>query len=382
MAMLSGCCLPCSNGCRAAVVRMMNTYVHNSQLPRLSLAGKVLPPVTKFTPGQLFIHKKLGYCGAVLTSWTAKYFEHLNGLAEASPRPEMGTELSVQRQRLVDASPIAHSARKLELDRVRRFYTVMVDERNMQLIDPRLQSNILSTELKLDCVDHDDIIPIEMIDSQGHETPVLTGILEQQPSLFTADRHKSADGHSVSLMPTTFLQDWLDTHQQAMPFQCQEVHFEITAGFKVTVMPFYFGKQSDDDGVHLWKYWYRIECMDASGLASGADFVTLREHHWNAAQLSSASSPSASSQDERSSCSSPDAPVFRSAGRPQATKGLFHSADYLDHVYQNCNTVRLEKSGGALWGWFRMEARDGVSFNCFMPQFSLAIPGQGSKKKK
>lgn len=352
-------------------IRKLHDSLPRHQSPRLHLTGKVLPQLTRLTPGQIFVHQKFGYFGAVLSSWTCRCYEHHNGLSEASPRPEAGTQLSKQRMRLINTNPTPHCPTRTETDRPQQFHTVGVLPWNFHMIESRFRSDITylekksaglgmtsAADFKMDFVDHDDIIPIEHRRHRFSDHPVHKELLGSAFYSFLLLSVTSNGDNRVSyLKPSSTLHFWLADRERAL--SCREVHFEITSGFKVTVMPFYLGQE--ESGQHVWRYFFRIECLDASGVGTAGP-VTLRERYLFIAQPTGT--------EEKICSSDQDMPTFQPcSSKPQ----LFTSSESLRHIYQSSGLVRAEVPGGLVSGWFRMEARDGVAFNCFLPQFSLNV---------
>ena len=357
-----------------------NSY-RRTQAPRLQLTGRVQPRLSCFTSGQLFVHKKLGYVGAVLSSWTTNCHECINNLAEASPRHVPRASLSNHRQCLLDVNPDVVISRSLQKGTC-RMYTVAVDKRNFDLIEPRFQSNVVylrhgkdgeselvnAAQCRLDYVEHEDIIPILLLNKRGCDKPVVESILDDTPPLLSVHQHGIVNGFTPHhIVPTKDLSYWLaDRPKSAL--QSTTLRWEITAGFKVSVMPFYLGKEQD--GHHVWRYWFRIECIDACGVGPIGS-ATLHEQHLRMVQLENC--------DQHICSSAIDMPRFRPSS---GEVSLFTTSDSLLHIYQGSGIVRLKKPDGYLWGWFRMEARDGVRFNCFIPRFPLSVPSRRGKGAK
>nr|CAD7588925.1 unnamed protein product [Timema genevievae] len=281
---------------------------------RLAEVGKLEEPKREgeYDTGQMFVHSVFGYRGVVLFPWVAAVFDR--------DLPNMGFE-ERHKEKMKGAK--------------QTFYQVLIDTRDCPFIRAQTEavtflgnqdsSRSLFAVPGLDYVSHEDVLPYT-----ASEKPPLRHELYDK---FLGDKGRET------------LRSWQAKNHPWL--QLSEVHRETTESVRVTVIPFYMGcRESQVASVFWWRYSVRLENL-------GDLSVQLRERHWRIFSLSGTLE------------------TVRGRGvvgqEPLLSKQL--------PAFQYSSHVSLQAPSGHMWGTFRMEREDGVSFDCRVPSFSLESKG-------
>ncbi|ESO91619.1 hypothetical protein LOTGIDRAFT_121872, partial [Lottia gigantea] len=298
-------------------------YEEVGQLEPIKEEGKA------YEVGQLFLHKVLGYRGIVLNPWRVTVYDH----DKVTKREENQDEKTTS-----DSSQVT--------GKKQTYYEVLMDERDYPYIRIRAESVTFIEQVEypfklcfsgLDYVAHDDIIP--------YHSKEKTPIVNQCFNKFLLYDPES----SPPFVMTEMLRTWHD--KNITELQLSEVRRETTENIRVTVIPFYLGKKViilfsfHCYFLFQWRYCVRLENL-------GEETVQLRERAWKIMSLTGS--------------------IDRVTGRGVlGEQPILSGEDPTYKAYQYSSHVVLHAGSGYMWGSYRMERRDGTSFNCKIPKFYL-----------
>ncbi|KAI8739314.1 polymerase delta-interacting protein 2 [Biomphalaria glabrata] len=276
-----------------------------------------------YDTGQLFLHKIFGYRGIILFPWLAHVYDRdtaakLDDRSLEDQTTAVGKEVKGKNhmyyQVLIDARDCPHIRAQTEA------VTFLGNQDN---------SRALYAIPGLDYVAHEDILP--------YTSPEVTPIQHELFDKFLL--------HEPDTNPPFVAHDTLNAWQEKNHpwLQLSDVHRESTEGIRVTVIPFYMGcREAQQTHVYWWRYCVRLENR-------GTETVQLRERHWRIFSLSGTlETVRGRGVVGQEPVLSPEQPAFQ----------------YSSHV-------SLQAPSGHMWGTYKMERRDGTSFDCKIPPFSL-----------
>lgn len=290
----------------------------------------------KYEPGQMFLHRTFGYRGVILFPWVGKVHErNVNTKPSvedgADPEYRSGDLYNLPKDSTVSANPYPHT-----------YYQTLIDSRDRPYINFGSESvSFLSTEeggahppgiydvRGVDYVSHDDVLPY-----QSTEKKVIHNTL--------FDRFLELDAGSERFVAKANLKEWQQKNQHWL--ELTDVYREVSNDFRITVMPFFLGIRSEPrQKIHSWRYLIRIEYL-------GEDTVQLKERHWQIFD-------------------SIQADFKQISGR--GVVGLEPVFSPKQRAFQYSSVVLLEEASGFMWGRYKMEAKDGTSFEISIPKFAL-----------
>ncbi|XP_050410033.1 polymerase delta-interacting protein 2 [Patella vulgata] len=299
---------------------------HRYLSTRLAKVGLLETPKDhgkSYETGQLFLHKVFGYRGIVLFPWLARVYDR-----DTATKTE---EKSVDEQ--------TTSIGKEVKGKNHLHYQVLIDSRDSPHIRTQTEAvtflsnpddtRTLYTIPGLDHVAHEDILPYMSVERSPIEHDLFDQFLVHDPESSTA---------SPSFMTSKTLRVWQDKIQPWL--QLSDVHRETTENIRVTVIPFFMGCR--ETKIYWWRYCVRLENI-------GEETVQLRERHWRIFSLSG------TLETVRARGVGGHEPIL-SAEQP---------------AFQYSSHIALQAPSGHMWGTFKMERRDGTSFDCKIPPFSL-----------
>ncbi|KAF8786782.1 polymerase delta-interacting protein 2 like protein [Argiope bruennichi] len=181
----------------------------------------------------------------------------------------------------------------------------------------------------LDYVAHEDVIPYTSTEKQPIAHELFDKFLMHDPE---KDPPFSA---------RETLRAWQEKNHPWL--ELSDVHKETTENIRVTVIPFYMGQRvAQNAGVYWWRYCIRLENL-------GELTVQLRERHWRIFSLSGS----------------------LETVRGRGVVGQEPVLSKIQPAFQYSSHVSLQSPCGHMWGTFRMEREDGLTFECRIPPFSL-----------
>uniref|UniRef100_A0A0B7A2K6 ApaG domain-containing protein n=1 Tax=Arion vulgaris TaxID=1028688 RepID=A0A0B7A2K6_9EUPU len=293
---------------------------------RLAEVGILEPPREHgkaYDTGQLFLHKVFGYRGIVLFPWLAHVYDR-DSTIKIDDRPfddqtsAVGREVKAKKhmyyQVLIDARDCPHIRAQTEA------VTFLGNQDN---------SRALYAIPGLDYVAHEDILPYTSPDPIPIQHELFDKFLMHEPN------------SNPSFVARETLGAWQEKNHPWL--QLSDVHRETTEGIRVTVTPFYMGcREAQQTHVYWWRYCVRLENR-------GEETVQLRERHWRIFSLSGT--------------------LETVRGRGVVGQEPMLSPE--QPAFQYSSHVSLQASSGHMWGTYKMERRDGTSFDCKIPPFLL-----------
>lgn len=305
--------------CQKCALRTIST-------PRLVEVGVFDKPKDggKYDIGQLFLHKIFGYRGVILYPWLAKVYDR-----------ELATKTEV---RALNDSKVEQT----DVKGVKQmYYEVLIDSRDYPHILKRAQTEAVTflvhrqnrvdlyTIPGLDYVAHEDVLPYTGTDKSPLHHDYCDYFLTYKA------------GQSPQYIAKDTLHTW---HENFHPWlQLNNVQRNTSNNIRVTVIPFYMGRQEKEDkNIYWWRYCIRLENL-------GTETVQLTERNWS---------------------------IFCVSGtlETQRGRGVIGQEPVLSPelpAFQYSSHVSLEAPSGQMWGTFKMERRDGTTFDCNIPNFSL-----------
>lgn len=275
-----------------------------------------------YDSGQLFLHKTFAYRGVVLFPWLARVYDR-DVIAKSEDR-------NVE-------EPSTHLTKEIK-GKTNLYYQVLMDSRDWPHIRAQSETyTILGTENSrplftipgLDHVSHEDILPYTSADQK----PIEHSLVEE---FFTRTQ-----GNALPFVPSEKLQQWRGKNHSLL--QLSDVVKETTENIRVTVIPFFIGsKQTQQTSQFWWRYCIRLENI-------GAETVQLRERHWR---------------------------IFSTNGTLDTVRarGVVGQEPVLSKelpAFQYSSHISLQSPSGHMWGTFKMEKKDGTTFDCRIPPFLL-----------
>ncbi|GFS28276.1 polymerase delta-interacting protein 2 [Trichonephila inaurata madagascariensis] len=303
--------------------------VFNARFARLAEVGKLETPKLegKYDTGQLFLHRVFGYRGVTLFPYMACVYDRDVPNQETNRESE---ESSINYNH-IEKEVISHT---------HTYYQVLIDSRDCPFVRTQTEavtvlgnqdnSRSLYAIPGLDYVAHEDVIPYTSTEKQPISHELFDKFLMHDPE---KDPPFSA---------RETLRAWQEKNHPWL--ELSTVHKQTTENIRVTVIPFYMGQRvAQNAGVYWWRYCIRLENL-------GDLTVQLRERYWRIFSLSG------SLETVRGRGVVGQEPVL-SKNQP---------------AFQYSSHVSLQSPSGHMWGTFKMEREDGISFDCRIPPFSLA----------
>ncbi|XP_067649270.1 polymerase delta-interacting protein 2-like [Haliotis asinina] len=276
-----------------------------------------------YETGQLFLHRIFGYRGIVLFPWLARVYDR-----DTATKTE---------EKNVDDNTTAIG--KEVKGKNHLYYQVLIDARDCPHIRAQTEavtflgnqenSRALYAIPGLDYVAQEDLLPY----TSTERSPI-------QHELFDKFLMHDTDS-SPPFMARETLRAWQEKNHPWL--QLSDVHRETTENIRVTVTPFYMGcRESQQTHVYWWRYCVRLENL-------GEETVQLRERHWR---------------------------IFSLSGTLETVRGrgVVGQEPILSQeqpAFQYSSHVSLQAPSGHMWGTYKMERRDGTTFDCKIPPFSL-----------
>eukprot|EP00730_Choanoeca_flexa_P009590 TRINITY_DN12677_c5_g2_i4.p1 TRINITY_DN12677_c5_g2~~TRINITY_DN12677_c5_g2_i4.p1 ORF type:complete len:354 (+),score=47.00 TRINITY_DN12677_c5_g2_i4:77-1138(+) len=212
-------------------------------LVEIGRLGKELPESRPYEPGQLFIHRSLGYRGIILTPWQTQLVQYPTQNEPVSMQPDLHGRL-----RDVEEGE----------KRPATFYQALTnayDQTNVRIAfatktwsDPK--TKMLNNS---DYVHHDDILPFHTADDSPHSF--------LYPDVSDPFSQHIKDGFQV-YTPSKALQPKIDATLDSLANS--RAYRSVTRNIQVTVLPFYQGHKDArgseaDDKPYMWYYKVLIE---------------------------------------------------------------------------------------------------------------------------
>ncbi|XP_005102673.1 polymerase delta-interacting protein 2 [Aplysia californica] len=293
----------------------------------LAEVGVLEPPREHGKPydtGQLFLHKIFGYRGIVLFPWLAHVYDR-----DTSSKTDESRSFDDQ------TSAVGKEVK----GRHHMYYQVLIDARDCPHIRAQTEavtflgnqdnSRALYAIPGLDYVAHEDVLPYNSPDPGPIQHELFDKFLVNEPE------------NNPPFIARETLRAWQEKNHPWL--QLSDVHRETTEGIRVTVIPFYMGcREAQQTHVYWWRYCVRLENQ-------GEEPVRLRERHWRIFSLSGT--------------------LETVRGRGVVGQEPLLSTD--QPAFQYSSHVSLQAPSGHMWGTYKMERRDGTSFDCKIPPFSL-----------
>jgi len=278
-----------------------------------------------YDTGQLFLHKIFGYRGIVLFPWLAHVYDRDSSAHSKTDERSFDDHTS--------------SVGKEVKGRNHMYYQVLIDARDCPHIRAQTEavtflgnqdnSRALYAIPGLDYVAHEDVLPYHSPESGPIQHELFDKFLANDPE------------NSPPFVARDTLKAWQEKNHPWL--QLSDVHRETTEGIRVTVIPFYMGcREAQQTHVYWWRYCVRLE-------NKGEETVRLRERHWRIFSLSGT--------------------LETVRGRGVVGQEPLLSPD--QPAFQYSSHVSLQAPSGHMWGTYKMERRDGSSFDCKIPPFSL-----------
>ncbi|XP_064612065.1 polymerase delta-interacting protein 2-like [Liolophura sinensis] len=302
-------------------------FRHESLSTRLSEVGVLETPRIQgqYDTGQLFLHRVFGYRGIILFPWMARVYDR-----------DIANKPDEDKTNLDDHATVVGKEVK---GKTHTYYQVLIDGRDCPYIRAQTEavtflgnqdnSRALYAIPGLDYVSHEDILPYASTERHPIHHELFDKFLLHDP------------GSTPQFIPRETLRAWQEKNHPWL--ELSDVHRETTEGIRVTVIPFYMGsRESQQTHVYWWRYCVRLENL-------GEETVQLRERHWRIFSLSGTLE------------------TVRGRGvvgqEPVLSKEL--------PAFQYSSHVSLQAPSGHMWGTYKMERRDGSSYDCRIPPFSL-----------
>ncbi|XP_065885083.1 polymerase delta-interacting protein 2-like [Dysidea avara] len=324
--------------------KILTRPIHLSSVTSSKLleVGKLEPVKTqeKYEVGQFFLHRVLKYRGVTLFPWTARVYDRdvANNSSNSSNSPSFDDEMP-------------YDMMKSGRFETQTYYQVLIDQRDLPTIKmqpegfcylPDRKLHHLYSVEGLDYTSHDDILPY----TSTEEEPFHHQLFSQFFSPVLKDDVVS------EFVARELLAAWRDKNQW---LEMTEVRRETTYGIRVTVIPFYVGRQVEDQQVkYWWRYTIRLENLQQQR-------VQLAERHMR---------------------------IFSSTGMFESTKGkgVFGKMALVlsprQPAFQYNSYACLSSPSGHMWGTFRMERQDGSLFDIRIPPFFLHSKEDENEKTK
>ncbi|BFZ18893.1 hypothetical protein BsWGS_21932 [Bradybaena similaris] len=298
---------------------------------RLAEVGILEPPREHgkaYNTGQLFLHKIFGYRGIVLFPWLAHVYDR-------DTAPKLDDNNFCFRSFDDQTTAVGKEVK----GKNHMYYQVLIDARDCPHIRAQTEavtflgnqdnSRALYAIPGLDYVAHEDILPYTSPDSSPIQHELFDKFLMHEPDI------------NPPFVARETLGAWQEKNHPWL--QLSDVHRETTDGIRVTVIPFYMGcREAQQTHVYWWRYCVRLENR-------GEETVQLRERHWRIFSLSGT--------------------LETVRGRGVVGQEPVLSAE--QPAFQYSSHVSLQAPSGHMWGTYKMERRDGTSFDCKIPPFSL-----------
>jgi len=292
---------------------------------KYAYVGKLEEPREHGKPydtGQLFLHKVFGYRGIVLFPWLAHVYDRDSSKSEERPFDDQTSTVG-----------------KEVKGRNHMYYQVLIDARDCPHIRAQTEavtflgnqdnSRALYAIPGLDYIAHEDLLPYHSPEQSPIQHELFDKFLKNEPESNPPFKAKDT------------LKAWQEKNHPWL--QLSDVHRETTEGVRVTVIPFYMGcREAQQTHVYWWRYCVRLENR-------GEEPVTLRERHWRIFSLSGT--------------------LETVRGRGVVGEEPILSAEL--PAFQYSSHVSLQAPSGHMWGTYKMERRNGTSFDCKIPPFSL-----------
>ncbi|KAG8322356.1 polymerase delta-interacting protein 2-like [Homalodisca vitripennis] len=290
---------------------------------RLVEVGRlVAPKVTEeYKTGQMFLHKLFGYRGVILFPWKAVVYNRNRR----------------RRTRADSEQPQpSESTRKEAKGEEQTFYTALVDNRDVPFIRSQSEavtfiaqygsSNSLYAIPGFDYVAHHHVLPYTATQDEPLQHELWDKFLDYDPNKEPQFNAKST------------LKVWQKRNRPWL--QLSDVYMETTENVQVTVIPFYMGCRGHE--TYWWRYRVCLENL-------GEDTVQLRERHWRIFSLSG---------------------VLETV-RGRGVVGQEPVLSRESPAFQYSSHVSLQAPSGHMWGTFKMERKNGLTFDCRVPPFAL-----------
>ncbi|GBL95234.1 polymerase delta-interacting protein 2-like [Argiope bruennichi] len=303
-------------------------FIFKARFARLAEVGKLETPKLegKYDTGQLFLHRVFGYRGVTLFPWMARVYDRDVPNKEANRESE-------------ESSTNYNHVGKEVKSHTHTYYQVLIDSRDCPYVRTQTEavtvlgnhdnSRSLYAIPGLDYVAHEDVIPYTSTEKQPIAHELFDKFLMHDPE---KDPPFSA---------RETLRAWQEKNHPWL--ELSDVHKETTENIRVTVIPFYMGQRvAQNAGVYWWRYCIRLENL-------GELTVQLRERHWRIFSLSGS----------------------LETVRGRGVVGQEPVLSKIQPAFQYSSHVSLQSPCGHMWGTFRMEREDGLTFECRIPPFSL-----------
>jgi len=326
------------------ISRKLSTTTRNYATMKMLEVGRFQPPLLegKYRPGQLFVHRVLGYRGVVLLPRAVRVTQR--GLAEDNSLEEDGQNEIEEKSETGSVDCLMDIIKTMGKESSETYYQVLVDKRDAKFMDnakTRVESvtfmDLDSSEhpldmLGMDYCSHEDLLPYESRDSKPLLHPYAA-------NFFTGRRERKG---TYTLKPRTAL-SLLQAHKHHW-LELADVYKEVTEDIRVTVMPFYMGKNLslDESQSFWWRYIIRLENLSTRP-------VQLVSRSWR---------------------------VYAETGhlerhQGRGVLGLQPVLDPTNPAFQYNSQVFLQCPNGKMWGSYQMEREDGSRFDVRVPTFKL-----------
>jgi len=335
-------------------MRKMSTTPRNCVVARVSELGRFsrpLPPDAQYTPGQLFVHRVLGYRGVVLLPRRVRVYDKsapLSATGSTRSEEDYQKEMEEKNEKIENKAVVdclKDIIKKNGTSTVETYYQVLVDKRDANFLEtnqtrvesvPRAQEADWEEHpldvMGMDYLSHEDVLPFETNQSRPLHHPNM-------PQLFK--RRRDPNGSTVFSPHTALL--LLQDHSHHW-LHLADVYKQVTEEVRVTVMPFYMGKNLTLESTesYWWRYIIRLENLSSSP-------VQLLMRSWR---------------------------IFSQSGTLETRKGrgvvgLQPVLTPENPAFQYTSHAPLMCSSGHMWGNYRMEREDGSNFDVRIPPFSL-----------
>ncbi|XP_060583940.1 polymerase delta-interacting protein 2-like isoform X2 [Ruditapes philippinarum] len=288
--------------------------------------GKFQEPNEKadsYMPGQMFFHKVFAYRGVVLQSWQARVYDNdEKDRTGRTIRSKRKTQLYYQV--LVDKTDSQFiRAENLSMSFLPLEYGNITNNRNTIQAQPNSIPGV-------DYVSHQDMMPYQVTsDAKPIKHELFDKFFTEIPDSDTTKRYEEKDT----------LKSFQESNHPWLSLS--DVFKETTENIRVTVIPFYIGKQ-EIFSKYWWRYCIRIENL-------GEETVQLRDRNW------------------KIFCNNNSVETLQ--GRGVIGKEPRLSKD--SPAFQYNSHVSLDYPSGYMWGLFTFEREDGSKIECKIPPFNL-----------